>query len=752
MRPGEDRWDVFLAHASPDKPRARILYQALTTLGLEVFLDEESLQPGDIWPREIPRALRASDVVVVLVSAATETAHYEGEEIVIAISKARDGSQRVVPIHLEPGIDDPYGTAMFNRMTWHDETEVDAIAGRIAGVAPGRSAPRGAGTFSPQIPEVPEHFTGRDGLLEELAARMGSGATTTLVQRIQGMGGVGKTTVAAALCRAHRPLLDVVWWVRAEEPTTLVADLASLASDLGIVAPSDEDAARKVQRWLETTDGRWLVVFDNVGSADALALRPRDGNGTVIVTTRVRDLHVPGSELAVDLFPNATAARYLRDRVRDRNPRAAEEDVTAVVERLGGLPLALEQAAAWVAKLPNRRFAHWVSLFDDLTGDPFPAKNLPPDQATAEKTWRVSIDAANADAPFAERLLAGLAFFAPEQIPIPWLRDASSDLDGASPTDVGDAIEALHTYALVTVSEDDTLDVHRVIGAASRRAGDPDALGFACRCIARQDPDDNDPVVAGAALVTLATHAMAVAASIGEPVPAGASNLGYLLNGISQALLSLGQVNAAAISGAAAERLSGLVDDERLAIAARNSRASALEEAGAVTEAIEIFDHNLTASATVFGRDHEMHLTCRGNLAGAYRAAGNLTRATPLFEQTLTDCERILGPDHPNTLLSRNNLAGAYQDGGNLTRATPLFEQTLADRERILGPDHPNTLTSLNNLALTHQDAGNLTRALALLEEALDGCDRALGSDNPTTQVVQNNIERVRREMTEPGD
>ena len=180
---------------------------------------------------------------------------------------------------------------------------------------------------------------------------------------------------------------------------------------------------------------------------------------------------MPGSELAVDLFADETATTFLRDRVRSTNSTAAEEDVRGVVQRLGGLPLALEQAAAWVAKVPNRRFAQWVDHFDDVSGEPFPDKTRPIDyEATAETAWRVSIDAANDDAPFAERLLAALAYFAPEQIPIPWLRDASSDLGDATPGDVDDAIEALHTYALVTVNEDDTLDVHRVIGAASRRA------------------------------------------------------------------------------------------------------------------------------------------------------------------------------------------------------------------------------------------------------------------------------------------
>lgn len=63
---------------------------------------------------------------------------------------------------------------------------------------------------------------------------------------------------------------------------------------------------------------------------------------------------------------------YLRDRVRPRNPTAAGEDLTAVVGRLDGLPLALEQAAAWAERVPNRRFVRYVELFDRAAGEAFP--------------------------------------------------------------------------------------------------------------------------------------------------------------------------------------------------------------------------------------------------------------------------------------------------------------------------------------------------------------------------------------------
>ena len=77
---------------------------------------------------------------------------------------------------------------------------------------------------------------------------------------------------------------------------------------------------------------------------------------------------------------------------------------------------------------------------------------------------------------------------------------------------------------------------------------------------------------------------------------------------------------------------------------------------------------------------------------------GALSRAIPLFERSLADCGRVLGENHPDTLTSRNNLAGAYQAAGDLGRAILLYEATLADCTRVLGGDHPLTKAVRSNL------------------------------------------------------
>ena len=104
--PGLDRkthrFDIFLAHAGPDKDAAEELFALLQPF-CRVFLDRHTLRLGDDWAVELAKAQSQSLITVVLVSSKTEAAYYEQAEIANAIKMARMDSakHRVVPVYLE---------------------------------------------------------------------------------------------------------------------------------------------------------------------------------------------------------------------------------------------------------------------------------------------------------------------------------------------------------------------------------------------------------------------------------------------------------------------------------------------------------------------------------------------------------------------------------------------------------------------------------------------------------------------------
>lgn len=96
---------VFLCHASSDKPAARALYKRLIVDGIDAWLDEEKLLPGQNWKKEIQKAIRHSNIVVILLSeASVSKSGFVQKEIKLALDFAEEkpeGTIFLIPIRLE---------------------------------------------------------------------------------------------------------------------------------------------------------------------------------------------------------------------------------------------------------------------------------------------------------------------------------------------------------------------------------------------------------------------------------------------------------------------------------------------------------------------------------------------------------------------------------------------------------------------------------------------------------------------------
>jgi TIR domain len=83
---------VFLSYASADREAARVLKDALPTLGLEVWYDESDLGGGEIWDQKIRKQIRECDFFMPLISAQTEARHegYFRREWRLAVERTHD--------------------------------------------------------------------------------------------------------------------------------------------------------------------------------------------------------------------------------------------------------------------------------------------------------------------------------------------------------------------------------------------------------------------------------------------------------------------------------------------------------------------------------------------------------------------------------------------------------------------------------------------------------------------------------------
>ncbi|MCP4659474.1 MAG: hypothetical protein GY856_29045, partial [bacterium] len=271
------------------------------------------------------------------------------------------------------------------------------------------------------VPNRGDYFTGREEILAELAARLEDVGAAALTQAIVGLGGVGKSQTAIEYCHRHRSAYSGgVFWVDATSAETLTARYAEVALALGLVGrevPVDE-AAEALRRDLAMRAG-WLVVLDNADEPAAIrGLLPPNTNGHVLVTTRAA---APGigraKPIEVDVLPLEQATDFVLERggcdVSERT--AAGQLATA----LGRLPLALEQAGAYIARHQIAVSAYLASFSKrrlDLLD------RLGPEQgeyaATVATTWEISFQKVEQASPAAAEALWVCGFLAPDRIPV----------------------------------------------------------------------------------------------------------------------------------------------------------------------------------------------------------------------------------------------------------------------------------------------------------------------------------------------
>ena len=202
---------------------------------------------------------------------------------------------------------------------------------------------------------------GREDDLSRIRAAMASGRLTTVV----GPGGIGKTSIAQVLARESTlPRVHVVELVGVAAADDVVAEVGAVLGVRGSVTsrhaltPAQQaDVRARIAQQLD--NGPTLLVLDNCehvleASASLVAFLLATTRDLRVLATSRAPLRI-GAErvVALTLLDAEDAAALFGRRVRDVRPEAVLDPATvaAVVERLDGLPLAIEIAAARVRTL-----------------------------------------------------------------------------------------------------------------------------------------------------------------------------------------------------------------------------------------------------------------------------------------------------------------------------------------------------------------------------------------------------------------
>jgi Tetratricopeptide repeat len=582
-----------------------------------------------------------------------------------------------------------------------------ALGGTAIGALEFQRRPEPAG-LPVRLAPRPADLTGREPLLADLAARLapGPGRPGPRVVVLCGLGGAGKTSVAVEY--AHRQLgeAEVCWQFAAEDPGVLSAQFAVLAAQLGARDLVDaRDSVAAVHAVLARAQSGWLVIFDNVPDlASVEAFLPPAGPGRVLITSQSQ-YWPAGWAVQVPVLDQGVAAQFLTARTGDGDLGAAGE----LAVELGGLPLALEQAAAYI-QATGTSLARYLPLFGARQADLLARGEAAGHREHVAATLGLALSRLGHDAPAAAGLMRLLAFLTPEPVPLGLLlagndpaQELGAEAAGAlgplpgDPLAAGDAVAALRRYSLAAPAGDGLVQVHRLVQAVTRaQLTDQEAAQWkraATALLEAAIPADGQPPGAWPACALLLPHAQAV--------------LDLTSDGIRQVALYLGHSG----SYAAARDLLALIAD-----AHRDSGD--------------------------YGPEHPDTLTTRGNLAVWTGEAGDAAGARDQFAVLLPIEERVLGPEHPSTLTTRAGLARWAGGAGDAAGARDQYAALLPIRERVLGPEHPDTLTTRAGLARWTGDAGDAAGARDQYAALLPLTEQALGPEDPYTLTTRANLAR----------
>lgn len=566
------------------------------------------------------------------------------------------------------------------------------------------------------VPHRNPFFTGREKLLEQLHRQLQTKGITALAQAaIHGLGGVGKTQTAIEYAHRYRKHYRFVLWVGAEQEASLAAAYLSIARELELVEPRAdlETAQQAIKAWLSSEEG-WLLVFDNADEPGLLrAYLPsvRMG-GKVLLTSRAKIFTDVGinEPFRVQTMEPEEAVKFLLTRTKREEAGAAAELST----ELGYLPLALEQAAAYVDTVAVSFSAYLASFKKrrlQLLEKGKPSGDYPASVAT---TWNLSFAQVRKASAASAELLTAASFLAPDSVPIEIFTLGGSELGdllaeglkaaAEDPLVYWELLAPLERYSLVERLPDEAFKIHRLTQEVVKDSlGKEGRRSWAERVVRALDATYPGVTFENWKLCERLQPNAKLALRLARTYNLELAEAGHLLHNAGWFAFDRGDTGSARI----------------------------LQEC------------SLALYERLLGAEHPNTLGSSNNLANTLRVLGDLAGARKLQEKTLETQERVLGTEHPDTLGSRNSLAVSLRDLGDFDGAKRLQEQTLESRERLQGAEHPDTLTSRNNLAIILTDLGDLPGAVRLHDQTLKILERVLGAEHPLTLVSRNNLAGV---------
>ena len=781
---------VFISYTRDDTPLVEPLEQALKARHFTVWRDQHSVYGGVNWPRLIGEAIRDHDAVVLCWSAKSSRSHFVEMEWSIALAlKKVIIPYRLDGTNLHPSLVHKHGVRTTDRVLralgtaepGNSDTE-DVVLDALDGVtepAPDRIAHMvrdtlkvyvsggtnnvaqtinqyfgGDGGRLPKhltrsIPRVPaDRVVGREAELQDLHALLFNNQPVVLVN---GLGGIGKTTLAQAYIGRHSAAYHHLAWVSqlSDEFEVDFIGTDGLLERLGVekagknVAELYNEAMAALGR---IPEGPNLLVIDNaLGSFQPfVSTLPAASKWHVLVTSRE---HLRGlAQKELGFLSQAEAIRLFR--LHYTRKALSDDAILRVIRAVDRHTLTIEILARTAHRQRLPVYTLQQAIEADLRAGVY--TNYQNDRIERVTSYLRSIFKVSDLEPASHDywLLGQLSCLPPNFHPYDLLADLiAPEVHGRADV-FSETLEALVEKGWLLVDEkEEAYKMHRIVQEVVKREipmTDEEVLPLVEALASlleidqtKDNPADKFPWAPFGEMVL-----DRIGESTDEKVALLQNNLGLVLMVMGDYEGAKGLLEKAVVSD---ERTFGM-DHPTTAIRYSNL-ALVLKDLGDYEGAKVLLEKAVVSDERTFGEDHPATAIRYSNLALVLKDLGDYEGAKGLLEKAVVSAERTFDMDHPITAIRYSNLALVLQALGDYEGAKVLLEKAVGSAERTFGLDHPTTAKRYSNLALVLQDLGDYEGAKGLLEKAVGSAEGTFGLDHPTTAIRYWNMAALLRDL-----